>query len=415
MVDVVGEIYHADAIQTAVAGLSPAPDGSFHVSVSIVPELDNKNSATGTALSIRSGDEVLGFIPEALSAAYFPEFSRVYESGAVATTMATVHIESRLDGDLGFQLRLALSGPNTNVPINEPPSSPWALLPFGESLAVEAATDADVDKQSHPHAVFVTLKERPGQAVALLDVSVDAQDYGRLGDTDSEALLPLVRHYEALGLIVAGFATTDSQGRLFLHAKRAAQISEEELEPQVNPLPALVPQAPTRRTVPREASPFATASEKTAGTPPDTDTPSGPAQPSRDISNPFLDPRPEPQSNALLSAPTPPPTVPAQLPAQRPATGPSPYGSPYGLSAQEESPLTVSHIFSEHINRPVMWLLWLFTGFFGGHRFYLGNYGIGTLQLLTFGGFGLWTLADAFLISNRARNIDNGIEPRWKF
>ncbi|HCG47056.1 MAG TPA: TM2 domain-containing protein [Corynebacterium flavescens] len=62
-----------------------------------------------------------------------------------------------------------------------------------------------------------------------------------------------------------------------------------------------------------------------------------------------------------------------------------------------------------------MWLLWLFTGVLGGHRFYLGNYGIGTLQLLTCGGFGVWTLADAFLISNRARNIENGVEPRWKF
>ncbi len=43
-------------------------------------------------------------------------------------------------------------------------------------------------------------------------------------------------------------------------------------------------------------------------------------------------------------------------------------------------------------------LLCIFLGIIGGHRFYTGYTGIGFLQLITLGGFGIWWLTDLISI-----------------
>jgi len=43
-------------------------------------------------------------------------------------------------------------------------------------------------------------------------------------------------------------------------------------------------------------------------------------------------------------------------------------------------------------------LLCFFVGVLGVHRFYVGKFGTGILQLLTVGGFGLWVLVDFIMI-----------------
>ena len=43
-------------------------------------------------------------------------------------------------------------------------------------------------------------------------------------------------------------------------------------------------------------------------------------------------------------------------------------------------------------------LLCFFLGGIGVHRFYAGKIGTGILQLITFGGCGIWTLVDLVMI-----------------
>ena len=45
----------------------------------------------------------------------------------------------------------------------------------------------------------------------------------------------------------------------------------------------------------------------------------------------------------------------------------------------------------------VAWVLWIFLGGIGGHRYYLGDIGYGiAMTLFTWMTFGLWWLVDAF-------------------
>jgi TM2 domain-containing membrane protein YozV len=48
--------------------------------------------------------------------------------------------------------------------------------------------------------------------------------------------------------------------------------------------------------------------------------------------------------------------------------------------------------------RAVAFLLCLFVGYFGVHRFYVGKIGTGILMLLTVGGFGIWYVADLIIV-----------------
>ncbi len=44
-------------------------------------------------------------------------------------------------------------------------------------------------------------------------------------------------------------------------------------------------------------------------------------------------------------------------------------------------------------------LLCLLLGVLGVHRFYVGKIGTGILQLITFGGIGIWALIDLIMIA----------------
>ena len=52
-----------------------------------------------------------------------------------------------------------------------------------------------------------------------------------------------------------------------------------------------------------------------------------------------------------------------------------------------------------------VWLLSVLLGFLGVDRFYVGKIGTGVLKLLTWGGYGIWTLIDIiFVLTNQTKD-----------
>ena len=62
---------------------------------------------------------------------------------------------------------------------------------------------------------------------------------------------------------------------------------------------------------------------------------------------------------------------------------------------------------------PTLIFCWI-LGIFGVHRFFVGKVGTGILQLVTLGGFGIWTLIDfIFIVLGKFRDKEGNIISEW--
>ncbi|MCX8045749.1 MAG: TM2 domain-containing protein [Anoxybacillus gonensis] len=83
--------------------------------------------------------------------------------------------------------------------------------------------------------------------------------------------------------------------------------------------------------------------------------------------------------------------------------------SKHDLTTQELQILT-SEMEKRKKSSGTAWLLWIFLGGIGAHRYYLGKIGTGVLMTLTIGCLGIWTFIDLFLLSGMIRKTNEGIE-----
>jgi len=67
---------------------------------------------------------------------------------------------------------------------------------------------------------------------------------------------------------------------------------------------------------------------------------------------------------------------------------------------------------TEERNLVVAYIIWLFLGIIGGHRFYLGHYVLGIVYFFTWGFLGIGWLIDAFLLPDLVYQRNHRAPPR---
>lgn len=94
---------------------------------------------------------------------------------------------------------------------------------------------------------------------------------------------------------------------------------------------------------------------------------------------------------------------------QEPAPQPQPQAQPRQPVYQQAQPVyqpVVQTVPSSRVNDDellIAYIIWLFLGLLGGHRFYFGHIGLGLLYLFTAGLFGIGWFVDLFLIGDLVR------------
>jgi TM2 domain-containing membrane protein YozV len=63
-------------------------------------------------------------------------------------------------------------------------------------------------------------------------------------------------------------------------------------------------------------------------------------------------------------------------------------------------------------SKTTAYLLWLFLGFLGAHKFYLDKVGTGVLYFFTFGLFGIGWIIDFFTLGNQVDAYNNALAGR---
>ncbi|MWV50475.1 DUF2510 domain-containing protein [Rathayibacter sp. VKM Ac-2803] len=207
--------------------------------VELVPEPDHPTGAP--AISVRARGRVIGYLPDAI--AYRPAIDRIVASGVVPVTGARLRVERGEQG-LRASLRLALPAPDLVVPVNQPPTSRYSVLPWGRGLQVQREDEhfAQLTGIVEGRAlVLVTLHLLPSE---LIEVRLNGARVGELSPGTSPHFAPTVRHLEGLGLTATAYAALRSsplKAELTLQAARASELPAHWVDGPAVTLPVLGP------------------------------------------------------------------------------------------------------------------------------------------------------------------------------
>lgn len=407
-VEVKGAHFHREVLSAMFALEDGKDNQEFFVDVTLVPEPDNPHSESGSAISVRWMDRVVGYIPSGESSKY-AQLRRVAASGYDASTKMRVWTNKSWDGERRFWNSVQLPEPDLLLPLNNPPADGYVLLPRGAKIQVTKEAEhiehlADFVPPSGQGQVLVTLhrfeagKTKHWEGV---EVRLEGERVGELSRVSSEKFSPAVRHFEEAGFTVVARAIIKGSSiaaELVLVAAKAHELDEDLLETEeTNALPRLI----DFQADPRDYEQINRFQSRTK---------ERPAEP-KVVPPPVVSPEPEtPEPATEQYARWNPNSARIEVDAAYFTAGPQIPAPPLESDSYNAA---LPHV--DEVNRAVAWVLWVLLGLVGGHRYYLGNIGKGLLQTLTVGGLGIWWIIDAFLINRRVDDINSYRAPRVMF
>ena len=222
--------------------------------------MDNPHSKSGHAISVRWQDRVIAHIPDSETNDYFPELARLATSGFDAGVRATLWTNETQPNfnprDIHMSVHIGSQPPGMIAPINNPPSQKWAVIPRGRTSQV--AKEKDHLDVLQPYTglghektyIFVTLHKvffGTRTRWAGVEVRLDGKRIGELSKTTGAKFLPIIEHYDSLGLITVCHAylrETPTSAEVTLKAATFEEITDADLyTPDICPIPQLVPYA----------------------------------------------------------------------------------------------------------------------------------------------------------------------------
>ncbi|MDW5614856.1 MULTISPECIES: hypothetical protein [Mycolicibacterium] len=202
-------------------------------------------------IAVRIDRMVIGFLADDDALAWCGVIRRIVASGCIPITLGQLWVHDSYDG-IGARFQIKLGKPAEAVPINNPPSAPYTMLPRSSVVQVTKEDEhTDVLVKHVPKGgyglAFVTLHKRESERETgkpHVEVRIDDERIGQLTPQMSQRLLPMIVHLADRGLITAGWADiTGSRvaAEVRIDCAKAHEVSEVVLNGAPLTLPRLVP------------------------------------------------------------------------------------------------------------------------------------------------------------------------------
>jgi hypothetical protein len=232
-----------------------AADGQLPpTDVALIPEPFGQRGEW--AISVRHSGHTIGYVAEADSPAWAGVVRRVISSGCIPTTAARIssHEYDGLGGStLYANIFIALGEPDQALPVNNPPTAAYTLLPMSSTVQVtkeEQYYDALLKfvPQVGRGALFVTLHERPTKSPKskpLVEVRIDDDCVGQLTPQMSLRYIPMIRRLADRKLLTASrgdIIGSAVAAEVRINGIKANEVDNDFLNYGIALMPTLVPE-----------------------------------------------------------------------------------------------------------------------------------------------------------------------------